>query len=103
MKKIDKISAFLQAWQIYLELCKKVNNLNEEEKFFIQSSISEGVMLSAVFDKYPTARKHIKNEDIEYLIYLGKYLMKISMIDRSNLEASISLEKNTLHLALSER
>ena len=102
MNLADKFIALTDAMKIYKELCIGVINKGEEQNFEMNSLIQSGEFVSAVFEKYPTARKHIKNTDIEYLRYLAKYLMKISMLDKTNLYANITEDNSTLHLALNK-
>lgn len=98
MNTADKFAALTESIKIYKELCNDI--INKEDKQLFTLTCSD--ITDAVCEKYPTARKHIKNTDIEYLRYLAKYLMKISMLEKTNLEASISLDKDTLHLALNK-
>ena len=96
MNLAEKFVTLTESLRIYKELCNDIINKKDEQLFLLSCTDITDV----VCEKYPTARKHIKNTDIEYLRYLAKYLTKISMLEKTKLEASISLDKNTLHLAL---
>lgn len=80
-------------------MCREIVRMIDKENFLITSD----QYVTAVFEKYPTARKHIQNDNIEYLRYLEKQMKRISKLDRTNLESSITEKNSTLHLALSER
>ena len=99
MKVTKKIITIKEAIKLYLEMCREIVRIIDKENFLISSDQYVG----AIIEKYPTARKHIQNNDIEYLRYLEKQMKRIAKLDRTNLESSITEKNSTLHLELNEK
>ena len=94
MTKLDKLYTLKSAIGIYVTMCKDLVNK--------ETSIDEEFSFKNVFqNKGIVSVKSVKANSMDYLSNLNKYLLKISMIDQTELNSVI--RNNTLYLSLTKK
>lgn len=88
--KIEDLIAFKEALKTYVEMCNELISKEENQAFENKSS------------KNQIINKTIKDiNDINYLSKINKYIIKISMFDKTEMNSVIRDKK--LYLALSRK